>query len=185
MHVPEEAEVKKSITDEIDEKEAAEAEAERDILAEQVEAEPKIMPEVVMAATTIIREAYAQGASSKDNVILTIAEVQELCDLAIQYPYVDGDYTVLGPEVFVDEDEGVISWKSENYYKTTPPVKMPEMSLEQRLEERRAYMRRDSMEWAVKLISAEGPSIQASSARASAVVQTAQTIYDWLTADQK
>ncbi|WP_327592485.1 hypothetical protein [Streptomyces chartreusis] len=32
-----------------------------------------------------------------------------------KYPYEDGDVTVLGPEIFLDADGKVISWKGENY----------------------------------------------------------------------
>jgi hypothetical protein len=31
------------------------------------------------------------------------------------YPHQDGDVTVLGPEIFVDQDGNVICWKGENY----------------------------------------------------------------------
>lgn len=36
------------------------------------------------------------------------------------YPYKDGDVTVLGPEVFVSDDETVICWRGENYYRRSP-----------------------------------------------------------------
>ncbi|MFJ6069098.1 hypothetical protein ACIQHU_39415 [Streptomyces tendae] len=32
-----------------------------------------------------------------------------------QYPYQDGDVTVLGPEIFASKDDTVISWRGENY----------------------------------------------------------------------
>lgn len=35
---------------------------------------------------------------------------------AQSYPYPDGDTLVLGPEVFVANDQAVISWKGENFY---------------------------------------------------------------------
>lgn len=34
-----------------------------------------------------------------------------------EYPYEDGDTTVLGPQVFVSGDERVINWRGENYYR--------------------------------------------------------------------
>jgi len=34
---------------------------------------------------------------------------------APQFPYQDGDVTVLGPEVFASKDDTVISWRGENY----------------------------------------------------------------------
>lgn len=46
-----------------------------------------------------------------------------------QFPYPDGDVTVLGPEVFVSADGQVISWKGENFTResasasaTAPPT---------------------------------------------------------------
>ena len=36
------------------------------------------------------------------------------------YPYIDGDVTVLGPEIFASLDGAVISWRGENYTRTTP-----------------------------------------------------------------
>lgn len=32
-----------------------------------------------------------------------------------QYPYKDGDVTVLGPGIFVSQDHSVISWHGVNY----------------------------------------------------------------------
>lgn len=32
-----------------------------------------------------------------------------------QYPYQDGDVTVLGPEIFTSKDGAVISWRGDNY----------------------------------------------------------------------
>lgn len=34
---------------------------------------------------------------------------------AIRYPHPDGDFTVLGPEIFIDKTGDVICWKGENY----------------------------------------------------------------------
>lgn len=34
---------------------------------------------------------------------------------AREFPYQDGDVTVLGPEVFASKDDTVISWRGENY----------------------------------------------------------------------
>lgn len=37
---------------------------------------------------------------------------------APEYPHPDGDVTVIGPECFASDDETVIAWKGENYYRT-------------------------------------------------------------------
>jgi hypothetical protein len=33
------------------------------------------------------------------------------------YPYREGDFLILGPEIFASIDGRVISWKGENYYR--------------------------------------------------------------------
>lgn len=38
---------------------------------------------------------------------------------AARYPHPDGDFTVLGPEIFTDKTGDVISWKGENYVRKT------------------------------------------------------------------
>jgi hypothetical protein len=35
----------------------------------------------------------------------------------VSYPHQDGDFTVLGPEVFASADGSVICWRGENYYR--------------------------------------------------------------------
>lgn len=35
------------------------------------------------------------------------------------FPYQDGDVTVLGPEIFASKDGAVISWRGENYVRQT------------------------------------------------------------------
>lgn len=37
-----------------------------------------------------------------------------------RYPYIDGDVTVLGPEIFASPDGAVISWRGENYTRHQP-----------------------------------------------------------------
>lgn len=39
-----------------------------------------------------------------------------------RYPYIDGDVTVLGPEIFASLDGAVISWRGENYTRQTAPL---------------------------------------------------------------
>lgn len=42
-----------------------------------------------------------------------------------EYPYQDGDITVLGPEIFASNDGAVISWKGDNYVRQTTPTGGP------------------------------------------------------------
>lgn len=37
------------------------------------------------------------------------------------YPYPEGEFTVLGPEIFVSADGKVICWKGVNYVPQPPP----------------------------------------------------------------
>lgn len=37
------------------------------------------------------------------------------------FPYQDGDITVLGPETFASKDGAVISWRGDNYVRQTQP----------------------------------------------------------------
>lgn len=37
-----------------------------------------------------------------------------------EYPHQDGDFTVLGPEIFASADGAVICWKGENYVRQEP-----------------------------------------------------------------
>lgn len=42
-----------------------------------------------------------------------------------EYPYQDGDFTIIGPECFADERGETISWRGVNYYiepEEHPPV---------------------------------------------------------------
>lgn len=33
------------------------------------------------------------------------------------YPYIDGDFIILGPELFTNSEGTVICWRGENYYR--------------------------------------------------------------------
>lgn len=143
-----------------------------------------ILPHAVMTATTIIREAYAQGAKPADNVMLTIAEVQELCNLATQYPHPDGDGMVLGPEVFTAGD--VISWQGENYYKRQVTDKDRELiaknakaSIERRDRERAERLLREmAMHHAVEIHKA---GLSAGHIPTKSLTDAADDILKWLT----
>lgn len=37
-----------------------------------------------------------------------------------KYPYVDGDFIVIGPQCFTSFDESVINWKGVNYILSQP-----------------------------------------------------------------
>lgn len=41
------------------------------------------------------------------------------------FPYQDGDVTVLGPQIFASKDDTVISWKGENYVRHTEQDRAP------------------------------------------------------------
>lgn len=77
----------------------------------------EIAPHMVKMVLDKIRDAYAAGNGPENILAFEIRYLQELCDLAMQYPHPDGDNIVLGPEVFVNPTAGVICWKGENYYK--------------------------------------------------------------------
>lgn len=38
-------------------------------------------------------------------------------DNRLSYPHLSGDFLILGPEIFTDKDEKVISWQGSNYYR--------------------------------------------------------------------
>lgn len=48
-----------------------------------------------------------------------------------EYPYPDGDFVVLGPELFTDRDGKVISWKGANY---VPQVNVKALALAARMK---------------------------------------------------
>lgn len=132
------------------------------------------LPQVVTMVLDKIRSAYANGNGPENILAFEIRYLQELCDLATQYPYVDGDVDVLGPEVIVDPDGGVISWRGENYYRTAPTVNVDE-ALQTRHHQ---MLRREAMQWAVEIQKA----ILASGNRADRpLVDTAEAILEWLT----
>lgn len=79
------------------------------------------------------------GGVSKDNVAdidsddvdwkVTAETLQVELDKRKEYPFEDGDFLVLGPEIFTGKpgtpSDGVIAWKGENFYRThdgKPPV---------------------------------------------------------------
>ena len=98
MHVPEEAELTEAF--DLSEEEAR----DRGLLPPKVEPEDQgapnevldkaseagveeILPHVVTMASDTIREAFAKGAQPTDKMVLTIMDVQELCNLAVQAQY--------------------------------------------------------------------------------------------------
>lgn len=88
-----------------------------------------------------------------------------------RYPFKDTDDTiVIGPECFSQPDRSVIAWQGEYYYHREGPV-VASVEIE-RLAERRAYLRRDAMQWAVDIHKAE--------ANTGPLDSTADMIYNWL-----
>jgi len=43
------------------------------------------------------------------------------------YPHADGEFTVLGPEIFASSDGAVISWKGENYMRQPEPERRTQL----------------------------------------------------------
>ena len=185
------------LDDELEEKEAAEEAAEQEELYKVQQ------PQVVEILLGKLREAGENGLDRNSLVTLKVYEAKELCDLAknplrpVEYPYVDGDFDVIGPGVLLDADEGVISFRGKNYYHrqiTEADRKLIaansratiERRDRERAEERRAQMRehlrREAMQWAVEL-NKDNNATANPSAKASAVIQTADRIIEWLTKD--
>lgn len=140
-----------------------------------------ILPHAVKTVSDKIRCGHANGCADTDMISMTIAEAKELCNLAVQpqlvpkqYPFQDGDgMLVLGPEVFAGPDEQVLVWKGEHFHKAAKPTELREDP-----EARKQYMRRDSMEWSVRLHEkalANGQMVGTPS-----VISGAQQILDWL-----
>lgn len=221
MHVPEEADMAKSMTeglseeearargllpprlteddldeatygsgDELEEKERAEEQAE---VQELRDAANKILPDVVTRVLEKIREAYANGNGPENILAFTIRDLQELCDLAVQYPKQDGDYIVLGPEVFATKDGNAVCWQGENYYKMgqinaqrVPTDKDRELiaknakaTIERRDKERAERLQREmAMHHAVAIHTA---GLGAGHIPTKSLSDTAEDILTWLT----
>lgn len=45
---------------------------------------------------------------------------KEETEPSIEYPYEEGDFIILGPEVFTDKNQEVICWRGDNYIRKTP-----------------------------------------------------------------
>ena len=59
----------------------------------------------IIAATLVI-----------NSIIVAVRDVAKTKhQAAARYPHPDGDFTVLGPEIFTDRSGDVICWKGENY----------------------------------------------------------------------
>lgn len=105
-------------------------------------------------------------------------QVQLLTVSPSGYPFKDNDgMLVLGPDVLVGPDDGVITWRGEHYHRLTVKPMAP---AEESQADRRVWMRRDAMQWAVELHKAILTSGGESRTR---VTETAQTIYDWMIQD--
>lgn len=158
MHVPEEA----ALTSELEEKEAAEETSEQEFLDGQKKC---------------VHHCESDGMTYLE------CPVHNESDTPIAdgptYPHLDGDVIVLGPGIFVEANKEVISWGGKNYYRHDPEEPSQETPLAVEDHHQRRFMRREAMDWAVRMITASSPE-EPSSARASAVIQTADEIYEWL-----
>jgi hypothetical protein len=67
---------------------------------------------IIVAATGV---ALMSGTTA--TAIRAIKQAKR--EAASRYPHPDGDFTVLGPEIFTDKTGDVISWKGENYARQT------------------------------------------------------------------
>lgn len=185
VHVPEEANIADEVLTADEAVNLTEDEArERGFLPPKLTAndlQDEVLPHAVTLVTDKIREAYANGNNPDTILAFKIRLLQELCDLAVQpkelYPYEDGDMTVIGPSVFADADEGVISWKGDNYYLRQKTDKVKEDGM---IAERHQQMlRREAMQWAVQVCT--GTEVTSPpSARASSLTQTADRIFEWM-----
>lgn len=92
------------------------------------------------------------------------------------YPYQEGDAIILGPECFAVPDEDMIAWQGE-WYRKQP---QPKESVKRDAAAERKYMRRDCMDWAVRLMEPKIRPDSLPSATASSTVQLAQSLYEWL-----
>lgn len=63
---------------------------------------------IIVAATAMV---FMIGTTA--TAIRAIKQAKH--EAASRYPHPDGDFTVLGPEIFASKDGAVICWKGENY----------------------------------------------------------------------
>lgn len=126
---------------------------------------------VVEAMRQKVEEALANGCQPGDRLTCTIAEARELiASRFTKYPYDDGEVVVLGPEIFVNPEAEVISWKGENWVKQQKAVEAP------------AYLgsqKREALEYAIRA-AAPASSTQRPVDRTAQIVDTADAILAWL-----
>jgi ribosomal protein S11 len=53
-------------------------------------------------------------------IVTAVRDVAKAKHQSAQYPRRDGDFTVLGPEIFTDRTGDVICWKGVNYVRQEP-----------------------------------------------------------------
>lgn len=143
------------------------------------------LPHSVTVVIEKIREAYAAGNGPENILAFPIGLLNELCNLATQYPHPDGDGMVLGPEIFAGPNEEVISWKGQNYYKRVPTDKDRELiaknakaTIERRDKERaERLLRETAMHHAVELHKA---GLSAGNIPTRSITQSADDILEWL-----
>lgn len=74
---------------------------------------------------SIGRTIYLQTTDqpTKGDILIGIMDTPALAALVVAavnqhqgtYPYTDGQFTVLGPQIFTDKEERVINWRGRNY----------------------------------------------------------------------
>ena len=147
---------------------------------EMVKTEARVEGETLPHAVTVIsdkiREAYTVGNGPDNILAFPIRLLNELCNLATQYPYPEDGLVMLGPDVYAGPDEEVLVWKGQNYYKVAEPLQpeAPDPAKERR------WARQEAMGWAVQLHSAV---LRSGNAPDRSLRDTAQAILDWMNAD--
>lgn len=118
------------------------------------------------------------GLSSPEEPSKLQQTLSEIGQAVSEYPHDDGDVIVLGPEIFLDKETQVISWKGKNY----APVEVPEPLTEVKrdISADCRYARQSAAEWAVSLIRPTVTPDTLVSNTANTTVQLAQRLYDWL-----
>lgn len=91
--------------------------------------------------------------------------MSQQADGQFTYPYKDGDVLVIGPGVIYHPEDEVISFNGRNY-SAPPPAEEPQVDQHQK------YLRREAMDWSVRLGTTDDDSYK--------ITSRAQALYDWL-----
>lgn len=139
--------------------------------------EPDRRSNIVQAMMRKVEEALANGCQAGDRLSMAVAEVQALIDSAVTpYPYDDGEVVVLGPEIFVNPEAQVISWKGENWVKQPEPQD-PDKAVAGALSDS-AWQKREAMELALRIMP-PASSTERPIDRVAAVMNAAEEMLTW------